>query len=85
MFRLKLANKKPKSIELPKQVIEVATESQTETASSTDQSTDTSSQQVLNKAQTEMLDKMLKCMNTLIEIATQSNRNIILDQVSLLI
>ena len=30
----------------------------------------------------DFLDKLLKCMNALIEIATQSNRNVIIDQVS---
>lgn len=34
-----------------------------------------------SKILAELLDKILKCMNTLMDIAAQSNRNIILDQV----
>ena len=34
-----------------------------------------------SKIQAEFLEKILKCINTLIEIASQSNRNLILDQV----
>ena len=57
-------------------------ESSKETASNTETpSSDVSSQQVLNKAQTELLDKMLKCMNILVEMASHLNRNIIIDQV----
>lgn len=39
-----------------------------------------SQQAAVTKTQMELLDKVLKCMNVLIEVATQSNRNIILDQ-----
>lgn len=35
-----------------------------------------------SKIQAEFLEKILKCINTLIEIASQSNRNLILDQVN---
>jgi tRNA uridine 5-carbamoylmethylation protein Kti12 len=38
-----------------------------------------SNQQTI-KAQADFLDKNLKCMNSLIELASQSNRNIIIDQ-----
>ncbi len=34
-----------------------------------------------SKIQADFLEKILKCVNVLIEIASQSNRNIILDQV----
>ena len=34
-----------------------------------------------SKIQSDLLDKILKCMNTLMDLAAQSNRNIILDQV----
>ena len=44
-----------------------------------------SQQAAVTKTQMELLDKVLKCMNVLIEVATQSNRNIILDQVNLTI
>jgi hypothetical protein len=64
-------------------VNESTAESSKETASNTEtpSSTDVSSQQVLNKAQTELLDKMLKCMNILVDMASHLNRNIIIDQV----
>ena len=42
-----------------------------------------SSQVVVAKSQMELLDKALKCMNILMDIAAQSNRNIIIDQVRL--
>ncbi len=34
-----------------------------------------------SKVQLEPMDKILKCMNILMEIACQSNRNVIIDQV----
>lgn len=54
---------------------------QSEASETTSADEATSTQQTLNKAQSELLDKVLKCMNVLIEIASQTNRNIILDQV----
>lgn len=52
-----------------------------QTVETTDLDQSTSSQLALTKAQTETSDKVLKCMNVLIDIASQTNRNIILDQV----
>ena len=34
------------------------------------------------KSQMDSLDKILKCLNILLDVAAQSNRNIIIDQVS---
>lgn len=36
-----------------------------------------------SKIQADLLEKVLKCMNILMEIAVQSNRNVIIDQVNL--
>lgn len=40
-----------------------------------------SSQVIVPKSQMELIDKALKCMNILMDIASQSTRNIIIDQV----
>ena len=35
-----------------------------------------------SKVQPDLLDKVLKCMNILMDIAAQTNRNVIIDQVN---
>lgn len=49
----------------------------------TTESTQTSLYNSASKIQPELLDKVLKCINVLTDIAVQSTRNIILDQVNI--